>query len=168
MSRPWRVMRGHWKRHHSIDHIYEFLFVLHRNYGHIFFRLPDKARLGCNVENRDFLYLPVMYITTITPGKITASILRCFLYNRSIWLDYNMMQITAEKFNPLSMLHQRRYTDRQTDRIAMPIAERTTYERAAKIGPNARQAVLVCLRCIAKLREGPPGGCFPVCHVGQL
>jgi len=57
---------------------------------------------------------------------------------------------------------------RQTDRIAMPIAERTTYERAAKIGPNARQAVLVCLRCIAKLREGPPGGCFPVCHVGQL
>jgi len=80
-----------------------------------FFVYEIKRDWAVMSKNRDFLYLPVMYITTITPRKITASILRCFLYNRSIWLDYNMMQITAEKFNPLSMLHQRRYTDRQTE-----------------------------------------------------
>ena len=48
------VTQRQWKWRHSIDQLYDFLFVFHCDYEHSLYRFGDKARYW--LKNRDFSY----------------------------------------------------------------------------------------------------------------
>jgi len=53
------LVQGHWKWHHLIDRLYEFLFAFHSNYGDILYRLRDIATLL--VQNREMFTPPPVF-----------------------------------------------------------------------------------------------------------
>jgi len=62
-------VQGHWKWHHLIYVIYEFLFIFHSNYGAILHRMRDietkRTRYSDLLVENGEIFIPHLYLSSL-------------------------------------------------------------------------------------------------------
>jgi len=102
----------HWKCHHLIDRIYEFLFTFHSNYGDILYCLRDIA----TCKNRE-IFMPHLYLAPPQgTGDSVGISWRCLMLIKLEWLGYRMVKKLWRYVKPFSSDTGTSRTDGRTDR----------------------------------------------------